>query len=258
MRVARHGFGSAGSSRSLRSTWTRGGLSSTAKERERRAVKAPPIALDEPSRAEILVAIATQQCCWCDDPRTFKALGQHILKMHGVDLAELRDRLGLPQRLPFAGQAVRQHARDRAIRLNQIEKVHAAPPARHHKTTRLVLAVARERADRLTIEQRREQVSSAHRAIMAKPVEERREIARHAASFVSREAHSRSGARGGAVRAAQLAANPAERMRLIDIREARRRARNPNDLCTLGHKRITDVGGNKRCPTCIARQRAGK
>lgn len=102
-------FGSAGSSRSLRRTATAVGVGQTATVMALRSPRrSPPARLDEPSVEEIRGAIRTQQCCWCKDSRTFRALSQHLTRGHGIDLQEIRDRLGLRKRTSFISEATRE------------------------------------------------------------------------------------------------------------------------------------------------------
>jgi len=218
----RHGFGSAGSSRSLRTTMTRGGLSTSAAENERRAVPAARAAvLRDPSRAELLAAIADQRCCYCDDPRTFRSLGSHLAHAHGIDTHELRDRLMLPQRLPLASEAFRQRARELAVESGRVARAQSRPASGPHRRTRLREAMWERHAAAIAAmspAERLEMVAAARAAYAAQPEDKRREDKRRASLAVSPEARARAGKAGGAVRATQM--TPEVRAAMIAVREA--------------------------------------
>lgn len=117
MQVVGH-FGSAGSSRSLRKTRLGTGVvvnTSTARRlsESRNTVDSTFV---EPSVDEIRAAIESQQCCWCDDPRTFLMLGQHLARIHGIDLQEIRDLLLLPKSFGFSSPETRARFQDRSRR----------------------------------------------------------------------------------------------------------------------------------------------
>lgn len=93
-------FGSAGSSRSLRQTNTRAGTGHTATIMGLKPYQ-HDVLLDDPSIEDLWRSINSQQCCFCDDPRTFKALSQHWVFAHGIDLQAIRDRLQVPKGYSF-------------------------------------------------------------------------------------------------------------------------------------------------------------
>lgn len=98
------GFGSAGAgSRSGRRIMTRGGLSTTAKERDRRKEKAARnVKFDDNPPKDILKNyIDAGRCYWCDDGRTFKSLSQHWRQAHGIAHQWVRDYLLLPKSYSF-------------------------------------------------------------------------------------------------------------------------------------------------------------
>lgn len=98
------GFGSAGAgNRTGRRIATRAGISTTAKERNRRQERAAhDIKFDENPPKDILMNfIEAGRCYWCDDGRTFKSLSQHLTRAHGIDLQWLRDYLLLPKKYSF-------------------------------------------------------------------------------------------------------------------------------------------------------------
>lgn len=103
------GFGSAGAgNRSGRHIMTRGGLSTTARERSRRALHGCAIAdgLKTPTRGELTEAIRVGRCWWCGadrgvDGRTFKSIAAHWRFAHGIGAQVARDILGLPKHASF-------------------------------------------------------------------------------------------------------------------------------------------------------------
>jgi hypothetical protein len=119
-------FGQSGDgNRTGRRTMTRGGMGPT--WRASSSSGGRQARLDDPSVAEIWEAVRTQQCCWCDDPRTFRSLSGHLERGHGFNLNELRDLLLVPKNTPFAGEAYREKCRVRLIR--QIEDGVTVRPA---------------------------------------------------------------------------------------------------------------------------------
>lgn len=99
------GFGSAGSSRSLRTTATGAGVWHTATVMALMDTKGLlPARLDEPTIEELWRSIRTQQCCWCLDTRTFRSLSQHWTRGHGLVLQEIRDRLQVQKRYSFISE----------------------------------------------------------------------------------------------------------------------------------------------------------
>ena len=127
---AQGSFGSAGSSRSLRKTATRAGVGHTATVVALKdARRSPPARLDEPAVDEIRRAIRTQQCCWCNDTRTFRSLSQHLSKGHGIDLQDIRDRLQVRKRTPFSSEELRAVQAERGRQLYDPQKLHSIPGA---------------------------------------------------------------------------------------------------------------------------------
>jgi hypothetical protein len=215
----RGGFGSAGSSRSLRKTMTRGGMTSSAAERDRRAV-ARTLVTRDPSDEEIRAALADHVCAWCDDSRTFVSVGTHLSKGHGIDLRELRDRLVLPLGQPFASVEHRERCRQRAIDRNAVKNMHLAPPARRHQTgsynRRVRLGIAASVPPAVRSERSRRGLAK-----LAPEVRQAnaRKAAHASAIAMTHEDHVRAGRLGGAVRGRQLR-EPGVAAAVVAIREA--------------------------------------
>lgn len=78
------------------------GVGTTNRNAEARVARLALVArLDEPAPAELRWHVDRGLCWWCQDNRTFKALGGHLARAHGIDLAELRDVLFVPKRFAF-------------------------------------------------------------------------------------------------------------------------------------------------------------
>ena len=103
------GFASAGAgNRTGRRIHTRFGVSTTAKERNRRVEKvAREVNISDPPKEEFMKYVEVGQCWWCDDGRTFESLSQHWVKAHGIDLQWLKDYLVLPKKYAFISDGLR-------------------------------------------------------------------------------------------------------------------------------------------------------
>lgn len=103
------GFGSAGAgSRAIRHKATSAGVGSSYRVESLALLKrARQGHLGEEDKGAVLESINTQQCCFCDDARTFKAIGQHWVLAHGIRLNDLRDALMLPKSYATASKEVR-------------------------------------------------------------------------------------------------------------------------------------------------------
>jgi len=104
------GYGSAGcGSGSGKITATRGGISKTAKERDRRKEKlARDVKLDDnPPKDELMRFIEDGRCWWCDDGRIFKSLSNHWRQAHDIDSQWVRDYLILPKQYSFLCEETR-------------------------------------------------------------------------------------------------------------------------------------------------------
>ena len=129
--MTQRGFGSAGAgNRSLRRTATRAGIGQTAKIGYLR-LGAHPVTR-EPSAEEVHEGVMAGQCPYCDDTRTFKALPQHWVRAHGIDLQEVRDLLGVPKREPLCSSEMSAEFAARQRRLWPFikDKFLSAPPGR--------------------------------------------------------------------------------------------------------------------------------
>ena len=101
-------YGSAGDgARVLRHTATAAGVGTTATVIGLKPM-ALPVRLDRPTDEELWSAIEAQQCCFCNDLRTFKSLSLHWVSGHGIDLQDIRDQLQLPKGYGFVSEATRQ------------------------------------------------------------------------------------------------------------------------------------------------------
>lgn len=130
MTIVQGGFGSAGSSRSLRKTMTGAGVRSTAttgKFRSARMGKPEPI--ENVSKEDIWRGIKAQHCPFCMDMRTFKSLSGHLTRGHGFDLQDLRDYLGVPKGYSFISEELAETQAERGRRLYDPEKLkqHGGP-----------------------------------------------------------------------------------------------------------------------------------
>lgn len=82
--------------------------------------KSTPSRLDEPTRDELLKAIAEGYCWWCGHTHTkegkeIRLWSQHWRIAHGVDNQDLRNRLGLSKKEKFCTPDLSQGRRLRAI-----------------------------------------------------------------------------------------------------------------------------------------------
>jgi hypothetical protein len=109
-----HGFGRAGSSRSLRKTSTAAGFGHTATvdEMGRQNYNELP----EPSVEDIWRSIETGQCCFCDSPKTYVHISQHWSRLDGVDLQQVRDKLQVPKHFPLISKEHSKTLSDRSKR----------------------------------------------------------------------------------------------------------------------------------------------
>jgi hypothetical protein len=112
------GYGSAGDgARSARRTSTGAGVGGTALVADLAIGRQPLPVVHDPTDEEIRRGIADQQCPWCDDSRTFRALSIHLSKGHGINLVELRDRLVLPK----ASVMVSRETHDRRVEISRAQ-----------------------------------------------------------------------------------------------------------------------------------------
>lgn len=101
-------FGSAGAgNRGLRQTATGAGVGQTALVMQL-GRKVHQARMDEPSVEEIWKSIKTQQCCYCVDERTFKAISSHWTRGHGIDLQDIRDKLEVPKNYSFISEGTKE------------------------------------------------------------------------------------------------------------------------------------------------------
>lgn len=98
-----------------RTTWARGQMRNGALKAFRPRIHLAR--LDNPTRDEILASLEGMYCAWCDDRRTFKALGAHWFFAHGMYTQEVRDILGVRKDMPFLSEATHQIMSIRAKRL---------------------------------------------------------------------------------------------------------------------------------------------
>lgn len=88
----------------MRKKATAAGVGSTFKVESLTPKHVPQGHLGNPKKKELLRAIRLQQCCFCDDPRTFKGISQHWTRGHGIDLQEIRDILGVRKKTGFVSK----------------------------------------------------------------------------------------------------------------------------------------------------------
>lgn len=157
------GFGSAGSSRSLRRTASAVGVGQTAAERERRATFPEPGRLGEPTKEEILAGAEAGCCAWCTDGRTFRNIALHWERGHGFDVHELRERLVLPKQYRFASQEYRQLKSRQAIAAGSADRLKMAPKAKTHVLGAYGRKSNAEKAKLVTREQRLDALSHVDR-----------------------------------------------------------------------------------------------
>ena len=118
------GFGSAGAgNRSLRRTATAAGVGTTHAVANLQRKHIPQGRLDNPPTEDIRRSITSQQCCFCDDVRTFKSLSLHWSRGHGIDLQEIRDILGVHKAYGFVSDDLSRKMSERARRLYDPEKL---------------------------------------------------------------------------------------------------------------------------------------
>ncbi len=108
-----------------RTTWARGQMRNGALKEFRPHIRLAR--LDNPTRDEILDSLKGMFCAWCDDRRTFKALGAHWFFAHGMYTQEVRDLLGVKKRTPFICEALRHVMSLRAKRLYPEHKATLVP-----------------------------------------------------------------------------------------------------------------------------------
>lgn len=135
------GFASAGDgNRTGRKISTRGGLTTTSRETNRRKNRQRGAHDDK-----ILVEIDPEEfwrfynggrCWFCgadanDGGKPFKALSQHFSRGHGIDLNDLRDHLLLPRNYSFISEETRKKYSDRGKRLYDPERLKQKPGTRH-------------------------------------------------------------------------------------------------------------------------------
>lgn len=94
-------------------------------------IQKPPNRVIEPSVDQLKRAIASNQCCYCIDPRTFKSLSAHWIMAHGLNLQDIRDQLGVPKKTAFISDELRAQFIERGKRLYEPKNLHPKGQARH-------------------------------------------------------------------------------------------------------------------------------
>ena len=82
-----------------------------------------------PTKEQILQAVITGRCCFCDSRRVFLMIGQHWSRTDRISLDALRDDLVLPKGFGFLSNETQERFRERAKRNYPAvaERLHAAP-----------------------------------------------------------------------------------------------------------------------------------
>ena len=112
------GFGSAGSSRSLRKTATGAGVGHTFAVLQLMGTKkVPPVVNESPTVKELRQSLRTNQCCFCLSTKTYKSLSLHWSMGHGIDLQEIRDVLEVRKKTSFISDDLRDVFSRRGKRL---------------------------------------------------------------------------------------------------------------------------------------------
>lgn len=140
---------------------------------------------------DVLIAIATQICPWCDRG-PFRNLALHAAQMHELTAADLCEMAEIPRSWPTCDP-------DLSELLSAIGR-EVVDPAAMRVRSRLARGAARRMSDA-----GRRELSRAVLARQAEMGPERvKEIADHARSFVAEESQKRNGERIGALRASQV------------------------------------------------------
>lgn len=102
------GFGSAGSSRSLRRTATAAGVGQTATVSSYADIRrVRPANLSDPTAEQLWPWVRMLECWWCQDGRVFRSLSGHWERGHNLDLQHIRDILGVNKRYAFISEQTR-------------------------------------------------------------------------------------------------------------------------------------------------------
>jgi hypothetical protein len=181
------------------------GRGTTARETEHRAQKPLPGELRDLPPAEILASLDEGVCPWCDDPRTFVWVSQHLVRGHGFDLAELRDYLVVPKRRSFISGGLSDWMSRKAKRLDtRGNMARGKKPGKHHLGAS---ALAHNR--QMAIDNREKNILILRAAQAAMTPEQRRANALKATqasmAAMTFEDYQRAGLKGGAIRGKQLA-----------------------------------------------------